>query len=173
MWISDAGEPGRGRRLTSLIGALEGVLREAEAEGGTDREMIERANARLDPTRYKFWDESWLEDRIPPRSRHELERWMRTNCDYWFVQDIIDLCTKGWEPRHVQAYRRDPAGPAGGEIVTIVSAAEGGVVSEVGELVATLRRCIDKKAAKGQLVGAPGVKPIGRDTRRHSRCQTA
>ena len=99
MWISDAGEPGRGRRLTSLIGALEGVLREAEAEGGTDREMIERANARLDPTRYKFWDESWLGDRIPPRSRHELERWMRTNCDYWFVQDIIDLCTKGWEPR--------------------------------------------------------------------------
>ena len=160
VWISDAGEPGRGRRLTSLIGALEGVLRETEAEGGTDREMIERANERLDPTRYKFWDESWLGHRILPRSRNELERWMRTNCDYWFVQDIIDLCTKGWEPRHVQAYRRDPAGPAGGEIVTIVSAAEGGVVSEVGELVATLRRCIDKKAAKGQLVGAPGVKRL-------------
>ena len=60
----------------------------------------------------------------------------------------------------MQAYRRDPAAPAGGEIVTIVSAAEGGVVSEVGELVATLRRCIDKKAAKGQLVGAPGVKRL-------------
>lgn len=160
VWISDGGEPGRGRRLTTLIGALEGVLREIEAEGGTDREMIKRANERLNPTRYQFSDESWLGDRIPPRSRKEFEPWMRANCDYWFVQDIIDLWTKGWPPRHVYVYGRDPAATADGEIVTIVSAAEGGVVSDLGELVATLRRCIDKKAAKGQLARARGVKRL-------------
>ena len=160
VWISDGGEPGRGRRLKTLLGALEGVLREIEADGGTDREMIKRANERLDPTPYKFWDESWLGDRTPPRSRNELEPWMRANCGYWFVQDIIDLSTKGWTPRHVYVYRRDPAESAGGEIVTIVSAAEGGVVSDFGELVATLQRCIDNKAAKGQLAGARGVKRL-------------
>ena len=160
VWISDGGEPGRGRRLRTLIGALEGVLREIEAAGGTDREMIKRANERLDPTLYKFWDESWPGDRTPPRSRKELKPWMLTNCDYWFVQDIIDLYTKGWPPRHVYVYQRDPAETAGGEIMTIVSAAEGGVVSDFGELVATLQRCIDNKAAKGQLVGAPGVKRL-------------
>ena len=156
VWTAFADGPGRDRDFDALVAELEGVLRRVEAEGGDTREILERANELLDPQRYMVPDESWLGDRTLPRSTAHREAFLRANCDYWLVQDIVDWYLTGIDPRRVMAIRCETAGTDGGHIRTFVSTAEGGVVSRVDALVSAAQRCISEKHQ--QLQGAPDLR---------------
>lgn len=156
VWITFADGRGRDRDFNVLVTELEGVLRRVEADGGDARDMLERVNELLDPQRYMFPDDSWLGDRTLPRSTVHREAFLRANCDYWLVQDVVDWYLKGIAPRRVMAIRCKPSGTDRGHIRTFVSAAEGGVVSRVDALVPAVQRWISDKHR--QLQGAPDLR---------------
>ena len=103
-----------------------------------------------------FPDESWLGDRTLPPSTVHREAFLRANCDYWLVEDIVDWYLKGIAPRRVMAIRCKPARTDDGHIRTFVSAAKGGVASRVDALVPAVQRCVSKKHQ--QLQGAPDLR---------------
>lgn len=147
---------GRDRDFNELVKELRGVLCRVESDGCSVRDMLARANKLLDPQCYRTTSESWLGNRTLPRSAGDREALMRANCDYWLVQDIIDLYTRGIEPRYVKAYGCKPGGPRGGRIVTCIGPVEGGAVSLVDALVPAVQRCIGKKQQR--LAGAPDLR---------------